>query len=231
MDSQLEVFLSSLNVICADWNTASNLTWGFSIKVERESVERAHDLWFDILDDNQYFPPKPGPFKCAAAYLVVAWAEVEFIFEPQEGAEALTEGQKRLWKSRFLFKSLSLVLKQLGISRDGKTIHLMKNWDTPTVHYRLDFLNFLRWTELPLDGPPNPPPPSHPTINMVRVNRLIMALALIIESCYYLAGNEPECDVMHKANIRPDDLLTDLQPDLFFDHDLGKSQSDDGSAG
>lgn len=221
MDNQEGVFLSALNAVCADWNESSSSNWGFKLSVELESVQRAHSLWHDILDKNPAFPPHPGPFKCAAAYLVVAWSEVEFIFNPNANSELFTDEQKRIWKSRFLFKSLPLILKQWTLSRDSKSIALNKDWDVPTVHYRLDFLNFLRWTELPLEGPAKPPPPSHVQINVVRTNRLIMALALTIEACYYLAGNveKLDCDIINNAVIRPDDLHQDIEPDLYFDFD------------
>jgi hypothetical protein len=219
MESVRPDFLAALDAICIRWNTSSVATYGFSIRVDGASVFRAYSLWEAILHGNSAFPKEPGPFKCAAAFMVCAWAEVKFCFEAADEAAMPTDDQKRLWKSRFLFKALPLILKQWGTQVGSGRTSLAKNWDVPTVHYRLDFLNFLRWTELPLQGLKTPPPPSLPTLNMERTNRLIMAFSLIIEVCYYQSGNELQCDIMGTAQIRTSEILEDLEPDLYFDCD------------
>ena len=68
-----------------------------------------------------------------------------------------------------------------------------------------------------MTGPSNPPPPNKPMVNMVRVNRLIMAITLIIEACYYLSENEVKCDVMNQVHIIPSEIDETIRPDLYFD--------------
>ncbi len=219
MEERLEEFRAALNAVCDNWKQKSADVWGFTISVDGNSIVRAHKLWQDILIGNPSFPTDPGPFKCAAGYLVVAKALVQFKYDSVPGADELdlTTEQKQIWSTRFIYKSLPLLLLQWGMMKDGNLVQLSKQWDVPTIHFRLDFLNFFRWTELPLEGPENPPPPDKPKISIQRTNRLIMALALIIESCYYQAENEVACDVKDTAAIRPESLHEDIQPDLFFD--------------
>lgn len=215
----LDVFAKALEAVCSRWNVKHSENWGFSLTVEGDSLRVVQKLWQDLLSGNPEFPKNPGPFKCAAAFLVAAWAELRFVFTPLDGAPELTPKQSNYWKSRFLFKTIPLILQQWTLKKGGVEIPLKKIWDVPTIHYRLDFLNFIRLSELPLECPSKTEFEGRRVINMVRTSRLIMAFALIIECCYYQSGNELTCDMMGNATIRPDDLDEDHQPDLYFDYE------------
>ena len=214
MQNLLPAFFKTIDVVCADWDERSSSRYGFKIEASKKSIARAHFFVDDLLTENPALPADPGPFKITAAFLVSAMHFIKFRFITDDGSE-MSEAQKTLWKSRILFKAISVFLLQLKLTASGKT--LIKIWDAPTIHYRLDFLNFIRWCEFPLDGPANPPPPNKPTVDVVRINRLIMALTLIIEACYYLAENDIKCDVKGKVHINPDEIDPSVRPDLDFD--------------
>lgn len=215
MQNLLPSFLKTIETVCDDWDVNHSKKWGFTIDASRKSIARAHIFVSDLLTDNPALPPDPGPFKIAAAFLVSGMHFVQFSFFPLQRAEALSESEQMIWKSRFLFKAIPVFLLQLKLVKTNKK--LAKTWDTPTLHYRLEFLNFIRWCEFPLIGPSSPPPPNEPMVNMVRLNRLIMAITLIIEACYYLSENEGKCDVKNQIHIIPAELDEISRTDLYFD--------------
>jgi len=68
----------------------------------------------------------------------------------------------------------------------------------------VEILNLLRWLEKPLAG--------ERAVDRSRLQRTVMAFAMIIEQSYYLVGATIECDVMHRARncvsaIHKDDSL------------------------
>ena len=211
----LEVFKRTFESVCANFNDKQSKNWGFTVLVGSASIEKCHLFFEDILKDNPSIPEAPGPFKVAAAFLVSSMFLVEFGYIPNQGGSQPTSADKNFWKTRLLFKSISVLLSQLKLSYTGK--RLEKKWDVPSIHYRLDFLNFIRWCDFPSDGPINPPPPSKPTVDLVRANRLILALTLIIEACYYLSGNSLNCDVMGQTAIHTGNMDEPMHTDLFFD--------------
>jgi len=216
MQNLLPVFFKTADWICILWNKNHSRRWGFTIDVSRQSIRRAHFFVEDLFTDNPALPPNPGPFKVAAAFLVSGMHFFEFNFYPLNGGKVpSTNAEKKFWKSRLLFKGLSLFLLQLKLTATGRKLE--KVWDVPSLHYRLELLNFIRWCEFPIDGPADPPPPHKPTVDMVRVNRLVMAMTLIIEACYYLAENDVKCDVRGRVHIQPDDIDPSIRPDLDFD--------------
>jgi len=222
-EDYLPIFRSTLEQVCVVWKEKHSQHWGFIAYVDDASVQRAHSFFQEILLDNKAFPESPGPFKVAAAFLVSAKKFVEFAFEALPGGD-VDDKEHNLWVSRFIFKCLPGFLNQLKLDATGK--HLEKHWDTPSMHYRLDFLNLIRWCEFPIDGPSEPPPPSKPSVDMLRANRLIMAMMLIIESCYYLSGEtDIKCDVKDNVHINPDEMDASVVPDLFFDCSSPPSQN------
>ena len=215
MQNLLPIFYKTIDTICDDWAENYSQKRGFTIDATKKSIKQAHFFVQDILTQNPALPADPGPFKTTAAFLVSGMHFFQFQFYPTDGRPAMSDVEKTIWKSRILFKAIPVFLLQLQLTQTGQK--LKKVWDAPSIHYRLDFLNFIRWCEFPLTGPSNPPPPNKPTVNVVRVNRLIMAITLIIEACYYLSENEVKCDVKDQVNITPDDMDPTIRPDLDFD--------------
>lgn len=212
----IHVFQHALESVCVTFNGRYSKAWGFRIAVDSARIDRAWCFFDDILTENPALPDTPGPFKIGAAFLVSAMHFVEFDFTPLgEGDAEIDKAGRKVWKSRLLLKAIPVVLNQLILRSTGTK--LAKNWDVPSLHYRLDFLNFVRWCEFPIDGPVDPPPPSKPTVDVVRANRLILALTLIIEACYYNSENNLTCDVRGKARIDFRKVNEELFTDLFFD--------------
>lgn len=216
MQNLSPAFFKAIEAVCDNWNANHCAHWGFSIDVKRKSIAQTYKFVEDLFIDNPALVAEPGPFKVAAAFLVSGMRFVQFEFHPlRDVGKQLEPAEKRDWTNRLLLRSISTLLPQLKLTSTGNT--LAKKWETPTLHYRLDLLNFLRWTEFPIVGLDNPPQSIKPTVNIFRLNRLIMAMTLIIESCYYISGNTIKCDVMHQLGIKLDELDEVSKGDLFFD--------------
>jgi hypothetical protein len=216
MQNLSPAFFKAIEQVCDDWNANRCVYWEFSIDVKRKSIARTYKFVEDLFSGNPALVAKPGPFKVAAAFLISGMRFVEFEFHPlHELGKPLEPAEIRDWTNRLLFRSISALLSELKLGSTGQ--RLTKKWNTPTLHYRLDFLNFLRWTEFPILGPVTPPQEMKPSVDMFRLNRLIMAVTLIIESCYYLSGNTISCDVMNHYEIKFSDLDDVSKRDLYFD--------------
>lgn len=215
MQNLLPVFFKTVDVICDEWNENHSQSWGFTIDIGRKSISRAHFFAQDFFEKNPALPPNPGPFKMAAAFLVSGKRFFEFNFYPLQGAEAPSLEERELWKTRFLFKSITIFLLQLKLNKTAK--RLQKLWDAPTEHFRLEFLNLMRWCEFPVLAPV-PTPPSKPIVDILRLNRMVMAFTLIIESCYYLCENpDLKCDVKGHVHLDAAELDESVRADLYFD--------------
>jgi len=219
MQNLLPAFYKTIDIVCDDWKEFHSTKWGFSIDASRKSISRANYFAVDLLSNNSALPSDPGPFKAAAAFLISGMYFFKFQFLPiKRGATIPSEDEKAAWKARILFKSIPIFLLQLKLANTGK--QLQKHWDAPSLHYRLDFLNFIRWcqSQLPVVTAPTPTPqaskPVAEMVDIVRVVRLVMAMTLIIESCYYLTDAVLKCDVIDKVQIKPNETE---QIDLIFD--------------
>jgi len=143
MQNLSPAFFKAAEAVCDDWNAKRCAYWGFSINVRRKSVAKIYKLVEDLFSDNPALVAEPGPFKVAAAFLIFGMRFIEFDYYPlQVVGKQIEAGEKRDWTNRLLFRSIPVLLTQLKLDSTGK--RLTKNWNTPTPHYRLDFLNFLR---------------------------------------------------------------------------------------
>lgn len=215
MPNLVPVFFKTVDAICHDWNENHSKSWGFCIEVSRKSIHRAHFFAEDFFINNPALPPNPGPFKLAAAFLVSGKHFFQFRFFSLPGSELPSQDEQTLWKTRFLFKAIAIFLLQLKLNKTNR--QLQKLWDAPTLHYRLELLNFIRWCDFPVLAPV-PSPPSKPIVDILRLNRMVMAFTLIIESCYYLCENdEVKCDVKGNVHLHATELDESIRADLYFD--------------
>lgn len=216
MQNLSPAFFKAIEQVCDDWNANRCAHWGFSVDVRRKSIAKTYKFVEDLFSENPGLVAKPGPFKIAAAFLVFGMRFIEFDYYPlREVGKPMEAAEKRDWTNRLLFRAIAPLLSELKLGSTGQ--RLTKKWNTPTLHYRLDFLNFLRWIEFPILGPATPPQEIKPSVDMFRLNRLIVAVTLIIESCYYLSENTINCDVMNHYEIKLDDLDDASKRDLYFD--------------
>jgi hypothetical protein len=215
MQNLAPAFFRAIEFVCIDWNANRCAHWGFSLDAKRKSIARAYKFTEDLFTDNPAMVPEPGPFKVAAVFLVSGMKFIEFEYFPlKDVGRKMDEVEKRDWNNRLMVRAVTALLPQLKLSSTGNK--LTKHWQTPSAHYRLDLLNFLRWTEFPESSSSNPQE-IQPSIDFVRLNRLIMAVTLIIESCYYLSGNEVRCDVLNNLEMKIESLDDACKRDLFFD--------------
>lgn len=216
MQNLAPAFFRAIDLVCVDWNTKRCGHWGYSVDAKRKSIAAAYKFTEDLFTDNPALVSEPGPFKVAAVFLISGMKFIEFVYYPLKVVgKPMEPNEKRDWNNRLMMRAVSALLPQLKLTSTGK--RLTKVWQTPSPHYRLDFLNFLRWTEFPEIGPSNPSQEIKPSIEFVRLNRLIMAVTLIIESCYYLSENKISCDVLNHLEIKTEGLDDASRKDLLFD--------------
>jgi len=216
MQNLLPIFYRTIQTVCENWNSNHCRHWNFAIDANRKSIARTHFFLQDFFTCNPALVSEPGPFKIAAGFVVGGMQMIEFNFYPLvEDGKQMDAAEKREWTNRLLVRSLPIFLSQLQLASTGEK--LKKTWQIPTAHFKLDFLNFLRWSEFPFIATVNPPKDMPPIVDIVRLNRLVMAITLIVESCYYLSENSINCDVMHQLEIKLSDLDDASRKDLFFD--------------
>lgn len=213
------LFLNSLEIVCRRWKANQAQDWGFWFQFDRYSIEKACRFSVDLMTGNSAFPKNPGPFKLTSAFVVSCWyfLDLEVIPVAEDKAEGPKDGCK-YWKSRLIFLAIQFFLAQLKIGEDDSRL-LQKVWHVPTPHYRLDFLNFLRLCDFPSEGPVDPTSKDRPTVNTPRVSRLIMAISLIIESCYYSSENDLRCDVKDSIKLSQESLTDEELYDLMFNYE------------
>ena len=206
-----KAYYNSVMAALASWNSNKSCSYGFQIQVAPESLIKACHLWKELLN-NEAFPPDCGPFKRTGAFIVSCiLLDLKFSTRDESGYNPTSDKAISRWKARILYLAAIFFLQQLELS-DGTP--LRKIWQPPTIHYKLDLLNFLIWAEIPTLQREEPP-----VLDVPRCNRLVMALALIYESCYYSTGNALACDVKDKVEpFAPDD--EEILYDIIFDHEL-----------
>jgi hypothetical protein len=167
------------------WNEAGGQKHhGFNLKVKTERIAACCNYGGIILND--HFPNPPGVFKRLAALLVLGRHFPLFDLEPRPQ-------NFDLWSGRVLALTIPPVLRTLEINlstdRDRPRWVQLDNWeDYPSPHYKLEFLTLLEW----LDGAGWPHPSRWTQQDRKRVARITLALALILEGCYYCSEGLPK---------------------------------------
>ncbi len=158
-----------------------------SVEFSSKGVDRLCRFASKHIFTSEFFPLQPGPFKRAAA-LVILVRHLECVSFLRSGSEYEKDEELLTdYKAKFAFYCIAPTLKHLRLSKSSSPLE--KIWAPATNHLRAEMIAWLKWLEAPsLDGVFDGP----------RLCRAIMALSMIIEQSYYITSNEINCDVMEK---------------------------------
>ncbi|WP_395732608.1 hypothetical protein [Prosthecobacter sp.] len=160
---------------------------GCSPEFTSKGVDRLCRFASKHIFTSEFFPKQPGPFKRAAALVILA-RHLECVSFIGTASVYLKDEEKLTdYKAKFAFYCIAPTLKQLRLTKSAA--NLEKTWAPATNHLRAEMIAWLKWLEAPsLDGVFDGP----------RLCRAIMALSMIIEQSYYITKNNLICDVMEK---------------------------------
>ena len=221
------------------WNEKQAGSYGFELALYKQSVAHCCELVTRLFDGN-YFSNPPGPFKRAAAFVVIGRLYPFFQMVPVE--EIPTEQlahvllqmarERHAWLARFMTLAIPAILRrtkaQIGDDDEWK---VLSDWNGfPSLHYKLEFLAWLRWLETLDNFRQNFTKTDWDLFTEKRLARLIMSLSLMIEACYYyrpsgdrsgICGNIARClrnlEEEHELDILYDTpILVKRTARLFF---------------
>lgn len=208
-DDDRKMVSTILEGVCQYWDIHATKDSKSSPEFTTKGVDRICRFAEEHVFTQKFFPTPPGPFKRAAA-LVVLVRHLECITFINKGSvdsmitdeEVLTD-----YKAKFAFYCIAPTLKNCRLADCGDK--LLKTWAPATNHLRAEMIAWLKWLESPSEGS---------VFDVPRLCRAIMALAMIVEQSYYISGNKIVCDVMNKpCHIAQDDgaVMRNLLWDMF----------------
>jgi hypothetical protein len=202
-EENLETLKRIISEVLVDWENNLLVEEGISVQVSNRALSRIC-LLAEELFDGRTFPEPPGPFKRAAAVCTLVRMFGQFTWVPEAGRAPLSELEEQAWVARFALATVPVTLYQMEVILDDEAVILGKAWEPATLHLQVELLNWLRWLE--------PPQLSTDQVDLGRIQKTVMALAMAIEESYYLVDTEPNCDVMHRAG---DCLVATLEDDTY----------------
>lgn len=208
----LESLERVISLVFENWDKFVLGQAGYSATVGKKSLSRIV-LLGDTIFDGITFEKSPGPFKRAAAACVLLRMFVQISFKPQGEAEAMSVEEENAWRARFSLATVPVILDHMVTVLDGKEVELRKPWTPSTLHVQVELLNWLRWLERPIAATTGAGVDQ--VIDLSRLQRTVLALAMTIENSYYLIDAKTDCDVMHHASSCIAEILDN--PILFQD--------------
>jgi hypothetical protein len=199
--------------VCGLWNARCSGSWGFVLKAHLPEIKAICLRGAELFGTAECFPREPGPFKRAAAFLVLSRLSPFYSVNNGVGV-GFTAQERHHWNTRFLVLSVGPVLRQTHLMLDGHSRHVMASWKGfPSLHYLLEFLVWLRW----LDDFQRFEPlfqAEWRAVSMQRLARMVMSTSLIIEACYYGAKSPFPSSCLDK-------LSEEQRKDIMYDYELG----------
>jgi hypothetical protein len=217
------IALRSADIVADAWNKYASGAYGFQIFVQPKKVAEVCRQGARLFEKGDVFPPQPGPFKRTAAFIVLGRLIPFFQFSGKP--EQLPKLDEQVpWTVRFLALTIPVVLRQLTVSLNGQT-HILDEWKGfPSLHYQLEFFAFQRWLDNGAEYEGYFPPETWKQFSFHRQARMVMATALMLESCYYLNGRETT-----KIQSQVSGCLTNLSPeqelDLIYTYNIENASS------
>lgn len=200
-DAGLEENLASLRLVYGEvldnWHRSILHDEGLELEIGTMSMDRIC-LIGEALFDGRTFPKQPGPFKRAAAVCALTRMFGQMWFKPTSRPEALTKAENMAMQARFALSTVPVIFSLMTAELDGTEVRMTKKWVPSTLHLQIELLAWLRWLEKPLV--PAAESNMRERVDLSRLQRTVMGLAMIIEQSYYLVGATVECEVMHKAS-------------------------------
>lgn len=191
-DSDFEQAFQVAASIQEFWNTKQAPSWGFNLTIFKASIRECCEAGGRLFS-GQYFANPPGPFKRAAAFLVIGRLMPFFGFEPINGNKELvpqTSRECHAWLARMMALSIPAVLGSTRAQLGGEWLTLSEWGGFPSSHFKLEFLAWIRW----LDSFEHfkkyfPSNSEWDQLHEQRLARMVMATSLMIEGCYYCSGS------------------------------------------
>jgi len=207
VEENLQTLKRIISEILVDWEDNLLAKENLSLEVSSLALSRIC-LLGEALFDGYTLPEQPGPFKRAAALCGLIRMFGKITWKPGSGRPPLTDLKEQAWLARFALATVPVALYQMEVILDSEVAILSKAWEPATLHLQVELLNWLRWLE----------PPQLPSeeVDLGRLQKTVMALAMVIEESYYLVDSEPHCDVMHRAT----DCLVGTLEDETYRQDL-----------
>jgi hypothetical protein len=214
IDQDLKHCLLIADAIAREWNEHGRPINGITLFVNPAAMLKCCAAAYEIFDQNHYFPKPPGPFKRAAAFVVLG--RLQWFFE-MRGDNApdprKQEREHRAWLARFMVLAIPGVLRRTKLG-DG---HILDAWKKfPSPHYQLEFLAWMRW----LDGFGRYRGKFEDfewnSFYRERLARKVMSTSLMIESCYYLNVAKGFSSLQSKVEPCLTKLEDEQEMDLCF---------------
>jgi len=206
--------------VAEDWNASLANIHGFKLFVNHPSIvaacQQANDLFSSGL-----FPAQPGPFKRAAAFVIMGRLYPFYLFKGELADEiSKDEHQRAQWLARLMALSIPAVLSMTQV-KIGENRVILNDWQGfPSPHYKLEFVAWLRWLDnfdrykkMFLQAK------EWQTFSMERLARMVMSTSLMIEACYYINPNAPRANsIQSKVTDCLSSLDEDQTLDLIYDY-------------
>ena len=167
--------------VLQDWSGNVTPEHKVACQVTESGISVACNLATEVFN-NTIVRSKPGPFKRAAAVAILALYVPSFVILTKTGQDPsvqLAGEEADQWRARFAFSLIAPTLSQLTMTEGAR--RLTAPWSPPTPHFQIELIAWLTVLEAPfsknLEG--------KQVLDVPRVCRAILALALIIEACYY----------------------------------------------
>ena len=204
---------SVTDAVARVWNEKFART-GITLYTSRSAVEHICDLGKDLFASGA-FADMPGPYKRVAAFTVLA--RLFPVFKPIFAYPESPEGAKA-WEARFVLLSMASCMEILEAVLDGETVALPPWLGFPSLHYRLEFLTWIRWLDFS-DGFGSGTGESAEwrQFQHQRLARMVMATSLIIEAAHYAGDDGKPKPVQGRTASCFRDLDEETRLDLFFD--------------
>ena len=198
------------------WNGKQSPVYGFKLALYRKSLQNCCDIGARLFGSN-YFANPPGPFKRAAAFIVIGRLFPFFQFVPMVNGPPMDKRERHAWLSRMMALAIPSVLERTRSEIGGKWIALNKWNGFPSLHYKLEFLAWFRW----LDGfeqyKAQFAAHDWDAFCQKRLARMVMATSLMIESCYYNTASTIPHDLCGNTSACFNHLEEEHELDLIYD--------------
>ncbi len=209
------------------WNQYRAPVYGLNLRISHAELLKCCEIGHSLFE-GRFFSQPPGPFKRAAAFVVITRLNPFFDFLPVS-AEAIeyvptTLREKQEWTARIVTLTIPIVLRRTYAEINGERAQLTGWNGFPSLHYKLEFLAWVRWLDSFEQYRTVMPAREWYDFCERRLARMVMALSLMIEGCYYhrpttaeeddICGRTESC----LANLENDmSLLTDCFYDVVME--------------
>lgn len=226
-DHDFDVARQLLGIICKMWEQHCSSHYGFKVNVSPSAFARLYTASTELLQ--KHFPVPPGPFKRVATLVVMSQMHPIFHFEPE-----LPHDASQRWHAKMTALLIPVGLAKLRVNltpeEPDPTWQRLDAWcGFPSEHFKLEFLQFLErvetyhwWEKTMIEGKMEENIANRLITD--EVVRLINAMTLILEGCYYW-NEEWSIQALRlrgKCNDFFDGSDTDFEREFYYDHELFK---------